>query len=116
MVALGAASLVTLGAQLSPADASRIIQGIITGIGFLGGGIILREGGRIVGLTTAAGLWGVAAVGIVVGGGEYLIGVAVTLFILLVLTMDRLPVLSRLAHQGSRARRREEENVQEGKQ
>ncbi|HVK93555.1 MAG TPA: MgtC/SapB family protein [Noviherbaspirillum sp.] len=54
------------------ADATRIIQGIVTGIGFLGAGVIMKEGFNISGLTTAASIWAVAVVGVLVGVGFYL--------------------------------------------
>jgi putative Mg2+ transporter-C (MgtC) family protein len=62
------------GGQLSTfvgADPTRIIQGIVTGIGFLGAGVIMREGMNISGLTTAASLWASSAIGIMVGVGFY---------------------------------------------
>jgi putative Mg2+ transporter-C (MgtC) family protein len=60
----------------------------------------MREGGSIRGLTTAASIWSVAAIGVVVGAGEYLIAVALTGLIALILEWDYLPVLSRLAARG----------------
>lgn len=53
------------------ADPTRVIQGIVTGIGFLGAGVIMREGMNISGLTTAASLWASSAIGIMVGVGFY---------------------------------------------
>ncbi len=53
------------------ADPTRVIQGIVTGIGFLGAGVIMREGFNISGLTTAASIWAAAAIGIMVGVGFY---------------------------------------------
>lgn len=53
------------------ADPTRIIQGIVTGIGFLGAGVIMREGMNISGLTTAASIWASSAIGIMVGVGFY---------------------------------------------
>jgi putative Mg2+ transporter-C (MgtC) family protein len=52
-------------------DPLRTIQGIVTGIGFLGAGVILKEGASIRGLTTAASIWMTAAIGIVIGGGHH---------------------------------------------
>src|SRR5512147_2859529 len=52
-------------------DPTRVIQGIVTGIGFLGAGVIMREGFNISGLTTAASIWACAAIGIMVGVGFY---------------------------------------------
>jgi putative Mg2+ transporter-C (MgtC) family protein len=71
------------GSNVVRADASRIAAQIVTGIGFLGAGAILRQGLTIRGLTTAAGLWVVAAIGMAVGAGYYsgaLLGTGVVLF------------------------------------
>jgi putative Mg2+ transporter-C (MgtC) family protein len=59
------------GSNVVRADPSRIAAQIVTGIGFLGAGAILRQGLTIRGLTTAAGLWVVAAIGMAVGAGYY---------------------------------------------
>lgn len=53
-------------------DTTRIIQGVVTGIGFLGAGVIMREGFNISGLTTAASIWASSVIGIMVGVGFYL--------------------------------------------
>ncbi|SFU45711.1 MgtC/SapB family protein [Pseudoduganella namucuonensis] len=53
-------------------DPTRVIQGIVTGIGFLGAGVIMREGFNISGLTTAASLWASSAIGVMIGIGFYL--------------------------------------------
>lgn len=71
------------GSNVVRADPSRIAAQIVTGIGFLGAGAIIRQGLNVRGLTTAAGLWVVAAVGMAVGAGYYggaLIGTGVVLF------------------------------------
>ena len=89
LVALGSALAVTLQADNSDPNAmSRVLQGIITGIGFLGAGVILRrEGGRTVrGLTTAASIWVVAMLGIACGMGQWLpvaVGTVLTLMVLI---------------------------------
>lgn len=59
-------------AILAAADPTRIVQGIVTGIGFLGAGVIMREGFNISGLTTAASIWTSSVIGILVGVGFYL--------------------------------------------
>jgi putative Mg2+ transporter-C (MgtC) family protein len=73
LVALGAAlfTVVPLEAGMRTADFSRVIQGLVTGIGFLGGGVILKhsEAQQVRGLTTAAGIWATAGVGMAVGAG-----------------------------------------------
>ena len=54
-----------------PADPTRVIQGVVTGIGFLGAGVILKEGLNISGLTTAASIWSSSVIGVLVGVGFY---------------------------------------------
>lgn len=56
-------------------DPTRIGSTIVTGVGFLGGGMILRSEDRIYGLTTAAGIWVAAAIGMMVGAGYYMISI-----------------------------------------
>jgi len=69
-------SLVTLeiGSRFPNADVMRIVQGLLIGIGFLGGGVIFTRGGSVQGLTTAAGLWVLTGVGLAVGFGYYFLG------------------------------------------
>lgn len=57
---------------LAPIDPTRIIQGVVTGIGFLGAGVIMRDGFNISGLTTAASIWASSAIGVLIGVGFYL--------------------------------------------
>lgn len=72
-------------------DPARIAAQIVAGVGFLGAGSILREGNKISGLTTAAGIWLVAAVGMAVGYGEFAIaGAATGLVLVLQLFVRRL--------------------------
>lgn len=59
-------------------DPTRVIQGIVTGIGFLGAGVIMKEGLNISGLTTAASIWASSAIGILCGGGFYFAAIALT--------------------------------------
>jgi len=69
-------------------DITRISAGIVTGIGFLGAGTILRHKDHIRGLSTAASVWTAAAIGMAVGYGLYLIACVATLLTLVVLFMD----------------------------
>lgn len=70
-------------------DPARIAAGVITGIGFLGAGAIIRGGDTVHGLTTAATLWVVAAIGIAIGCGFYLAAVTSTILVLIVLWVIR---------------------------
>jgi putative Mg2+ transporter-C (MgtC) family protein len=87
--------------DLVAVDPSRIAASIVTGIGFLGGGAILRTGLNVQGLTTAAGLWLVAAIGMAAGAGMYVVSVAATLFGIVALV-----VLRRFEHKDDQLRRR----------
>ena len=89
LVCLGTATVVLacLGSGMDMSGLSRVIQGVVTGIGFIGAGSILKlsEQREIRGLTTAAGLWMTAAIGVAVGLGSLgvaLIATAVTLIVL----------------------------------
>jgi putative Mg2+ transporter-C (MgtC) family protein len=64
----------------SPEAQARIIEGLITGIGFIGGGAIIKQAGAVQGTATAAGLWATGAVGAAVGLGSYDVAIVVTLF------------------------------------
>jgi putative Mg2+ transporter-C (MgtC) family protein len=72
-----------------PLDPARIAAGVITGIGFLGAGAIIREREGIKGLTTAASLWVIAAIGLAVGAGFYIAGIITTILALTVLLFLR---------------------------
>lgn len=74
-----------LGTKNVVLDPSRVAAQVVSGIGFLGAGSILMRGEVVRGLTTAASLWSVAAVGLAVGGGLYFEAVAATVVILLIL-------------------------------
>ncbi len=71
-------------------DPSRIAAGVVTGIGFLGAGAIIRYGESIKGLTTAASVWVVAAIGLSVGAGMYVAAVLTTVIVFVILLFSRL--------------------------
>jgi putative Mg2+ transporter-C (MgtC) family protein len=82
----GAALITILSHKIGgDGDPGRITANIVTGIGFLGAGAILRDGMRVAGLTTAATIWLTAAIGMSFGAGEYIFGAAVTALSLIVL-------------------------------
>jgi putative Mg2+ transporter-C (MgtC) family protein len=91
LVALGAAFFVLIPQQagISPNDMSRVLQGVISGIGFLGAGTILKLNDReeVRGLTTAACIWLTAAVGIAAGMGREASAVLCTLLALVILSL-----------------------------
>ena len=93
LVSLGAALMVAIPIRMGLGDASRVIQGVATGIGFLCAGDILhqhREGHEVVkGLTSAAALWVTAALGMVAAAGLWRLALTATLATLLVLTLAK---------------------------
>ena len=85
LVSVGSATFTVLSIEAfrgPGADPARIAAQIVTGIGFLGAGAILKDGGGIRGLTTAASLWAVAAVGMAAGAAAWGVAVAATLIVL----------------------------------
>jgi putative Mg2+ transporter-C (MgtC) family protein len=93
LVSLGAAMFV-IGSQPAEGDIqalSRVVQGLATGIGFLGGGAILKnyDEGNIHGLTTAAGIWMTAAIGVAAGAGKLATALLATMLALVILTVVR---------------------------
>jgi len=68
-------------------DAARVAAGIVAGIGFLGAGTILRSEHGVVGITTAATIWTVAAIGLAVGAGLYLVGAVTAVIVLIALRL-----------------------------
>lgn len=89
LICMSAALLTYLSGRMARegtlADPTRIAAQIVTGIGFLGAGAIIQARGSVQGLTTAAGIWSVAAVGMAIGAGFIQEALIVTLIILLVL-------------------------------
>lgn len=71
-----------------PADPTRVVQGVVTGIGFLGAGVIMKDGLSISGLTTAASIWAASAIGVLLGVGFY--AAALWMAMLCVLSMSVL--------------------------
>jgi putative Mg2+ transporter-C (MgtC) family protein len=97
--AYGFREFLTSGDQVVRADPTRIAAQIVTGIGFLGAGAIIRQGVSIRGLTTAATLWVAAAIGMAAGAGYFsgaVIGTVVTLIALWPLRRLAFPVFERL--------------------
>jgi len=92
-VAMGACVFALVSQHIPGADPSRMAANIVTGVGFLGAGIIMRNGNRTHGLTTAATIWATAAVGTGVGYGMYMLSSLAALIIFLILVAHHLPWL-----------------------
>ena len=95
LIALGSALLVAVSIAFGHAGGTpdRVAAQVVTGIGFLGGGAILRSGKSVHGMTTAATIWVNAAVGMAAGAGLYAIAIAATVIALVVLAV--LPPVER---------------------
>lgn len=91
-ICVGSTLLTILSVKIAnSADTTRIAANIVSGIGFLGAGVILSREGRITGLTTAATIWLTAALGMGVGAGQYsLVGVTVLLSLLVLWAFPKL--------------------------
>ncbi len=77
--------IIVLQSGTALSDLSRIPSQVVTGIGFIGAGCIIRSGMSIAGLTTAATIWVVAALGLLIGIGHYILAIAFTLIVVLIL-------------------------------
>ena len=90
LISLGSAMFTLMSIQLaaaSPADQTRIAAQIVTGIGFIGAGAIMRTGMDVQGLTTAATIWVNASIGMAVGGGAYRVAIIATALTLVALVL-----------------------------
>jgi putative Mg2+ transporter-C (MgtC) family protein len=98
LVGVGACLFTALGLEplfAGRTDPTRIAAQIVTGVGFLGAGAILRTGNEVHGLTTAASIWAVAAIGMCIGFGFYFVGIFTTVLVLVTLVLIR-PIEARL--------------------
>lgn len=104
LVCIGAAGVMAISQTLVlqySTDISRLGAQVISGIGFLGAGCILVNGNHVKGLTTAAGLWTTACIGLATGMGYYFISITMTLLVLLAMMVLR-PLTDRLQKRGER--------------
>jgi putative Mg2+ transporter-C (MgtC) family protein len=93
LVGTGAAAITAVTYRISP----QAIGGVITGVGFIGAGLVFREGMRnIRGVTSAACVFAVAGLGVVAGTGHWLLCITLTVVILVDLELRNLPLLNRL--------------------
>ncbi len=89
-ISLGACVYGVLSISIVGADPSRIAAQVATGVGFLGGGVIFRQGDYVSGLTTAATLWATSAIGLAVSFGLYVISILTAMLVYLMLYLPRL--------------------------
>jgi putative Mg2+ transporter-C (MgtC) family protein len=105
LVCLGTSVFIKLGVVISGdhADTMRILGQVVTGIGFLGAGMIFTQSGRVTGLTTAAVVWMLAAIGAAIGFERYAAAIALSIVVFMVLNVlewieDRVAMMRRGAH------------------
>jgi putative Mg2+ transporter-C (MgtC) family protein len=92
--------LLLMGYRPDSSDQSRLLQGLITGIGFIGGGAILKEGSTVRGTATAASVWNAGVIGAAVAMNHY--GIAVTLALFNLFTLRALLPLKKWLGRGNR--------------
>ena len=87
LICLGTQIFVSIGSSFTfpSADPTRVIGQVVTGIGFIGGGVILARRGIVVGVTTAATIWVLAAIGVVIGVGHYLTAIMLSIVTVIIL-------------------------------
>lgn len=108
-VALGACVFALISTHVTGENNPHVIAaGVVTGIGFLGAGVIVREQGNIAGPTTAATLWATASVGMAAGYGMYLLALLVSLIVFGLLAAHHLPGWGRLRSDPARPAEPEE--------
>lgn len=96
LVALSTAALTSLGIQMAAAELSRILAGLLTSVGFIGAGVIMRSGsGEVRGLMTATSLWAMTVVAILVGAGFILLGILLAFIVYVVIAWDDWPAATR---------------------
>ena len=89
LVSLGACLFTMVSIYYFDADPARIAAGIVTGIGFVGAGSIIASKGHVQGITTAASLWCVAAIGLALGVGAYVLAKVSVVLVFIILWLKR---------------------------
>jgi len=87
LVCLGSTIFMLVGFELGllGTEMGRIVAGVVTGVGFLGAGAIIRARGEVYGLTTAATIWLASGLGLAIGAGYYMLAITASVFVLIVL-------------------------------
>lgn len=109
-VAVGACAFSIISNHV-PGETTRIASQVVTGMGFIGAGVILQVKGKVQGLTTAATLWATAAVGMASAFGMYLLSVLTALLILATLSLHHLPGWSGFVKKHNTHQKTEESDV-----
>ena len=116
LICLGTSIFVSLGASLGDqADPTRVLAQVVSGIGFVGGGVILAREGLIIGVTSAAVIWVLAALGALIGLGHLLATVVLTLATLAILIgVELLEGMFRRLREGATDRELESIELEQG--
>ena len=112
MICMGSTIFTEISMIISPTSPDRIASTIVTGIGFLGAGVIFKDGLSVMGLTTATTIWISAALGMAVGAGQYFIAIFGSIGVLIVLAVfERFQYLVDRMHQNRIYRIRFDKNL-----
>lgn len=106
-IALGACVFGIISANILGSDPSRVAAQVATGVGFIGGGLIFRQGDYVTGLTTAATLWATSAIGLAVSFGMYTISLLTSLLIFMLLYLPRLKWWKKISNRVSKQMHKE---------
>lgn len=113
LTTMTSAAVTAVGIEIYTTEASRIVAGIVTGIGFLGAGVIMRSStGEVRGQSTAAALWAMSCIGIIVGTGHAILGVILTLTVYLIIAWDAWPIVTRLNQRLNKRKTKDVESQQ----
>ena len=114
LTSLGAALFALISLRAFPVGDARVAAGVVTGLGFLGAGMILRgQGTQVRGLTTAAGIWTAGAIGLAIGSGLWLLGITGTVLALFLLASEALFRIDRRIEAARERREREKEKLEQ---
>ncbi len=106
------AALTAISIQVYGDGAARVVAGIVTGIGFLGAGMIMRSAtGEVRGQTSAAGLWTMSLVGITVGSGHEILGILLTIMAYVIMAWEDWPLVTRLRQRLARRKAQDAERL-----
>jgi len=113
LICLGTHVFIRLGVVISGehTDTMRVLGQVVTGIGFLGAGVILTRGSHVTGLTTASVIWALASIGASIGFGKYGAAIALSFMVLIVLTILE-GIESRMASMRRGVHARDRDNVE----
>lgn len=97
LVCAGTAALTTISIRAFVDAPDRLIGGVVTGVGFIGAGVVLRDPrGHVQGLTTAAAIWAVTAIAVIIGTGALLVGTLTATLYMVILEFRSIPLLGLL--------------------